>query len=199
MGLQMLNRIVFLDRDDTLILTNLQCAYYITDPDDVILCTGVGEGMKRLRDANVLSFVVTKQDCVPKGIISKFQLGKIHRRVLELVEEAGGHIVHTSVIWSEDAAAGKARQILHERFHLVNNTNASTSFWMVGNSASDIEAGKRAGCKTILVWYDNSEFQVAPEELEAAMRLRGQKPETDADYEVLTFKESVDIILGEEV
>jgi len=192
-------KVVFVDRDDTLIRTGYQGYWYITAPNQVQFFTGVLEGLKRLRDAAVPVFCVTTQNCVPKGVITKEELVAIHDAILYRVDAALSSMVDIGVVFG-DAVIGKTELIKWQQN--IQNMLAvdEVEYWMIGDLPTDIEAGAATGCKTIHLWYPETEFHIAvngdPEI--AKKHSWDRRPKTSADYEVSGFLEAVEIILREE-
>ena len=59
----MSKRILFLDRDGTLI----EDKEYLSSPEDIVIYPGVPKALKRLMDADFKLFVVTNQSGVARG------------------------------------------------------------------------------------------------------------------------------------
>ena len=64
---------------------------------------------------------------------------------------------------------------------------------MVGDSESDIEAGRLARCKTILIRYRDEFWRN-----EEALQMRTEKPTTQADHEASSMAEVAMIILNKQ-
>ena len=58
-----MDRVVFLDRDGTI----NEEVHYLHRPEDLKLLPGVGEALKKLRDAGFKLVVITNQAGVPRG------------------------------------------------------------------------------------------------------------------------------------
>lgn len=149
---------VFLDRDKTLI----EDPGYIHDPDQVRLYHDAAEALIRLRKAGYLLVVVTNQSGVARGLITEQQLAKVHERLHELLAARGAHL---DAIYSCPYLAGSEAKVEAYRRDtdlrkpgpgmlrkaaddLEIDLRAS---WMIGDRSRDVEAGTRAGCRTILV------------------------------------------------
>jgi D-glycero-D-manno-heptose 1,7-bisphosphate phosphatase len=184
---------LFFDRDDTLNLCNLKGLYYVTKPEQLELAPGVAEALRNLGGAGYTLYCVTNQHCIREEIITWADLGRINQKLNELT---GFEIAEIAVCYGEkgpEKAKAKAALILaicaRERW-------LPSESWMVGDQESDIEAGKMAGCKTIHLWYPDSYIHGDSETKKAALALRGEKPETDADFEASSMEEVTEIILG---
>jgi len=177
---------IFLDRDDTLI----EDPGYINDADMVRLLPGAVETLASLSKMGYKLVVVTNQSAVARGIISEEVLEQIHQRMEMLLAREG---VSLDAIYycpyHPDGVIGKYRRdsdlrkpnpgmILAAARDLNIDLNHS---WMIGNSYSDITAGSRAGCRTVLI----SSSAKPPEK---------SKEDHDPDKIAVNIKEAANII-----
>ncbi len=142
---------VFLDRDGVL----LDLVPYLRDPDEVRLAPGAGTALRRLRAAGLPFVVVTNQSAVARGMLDRAGLFRVHLRLLRLLEAEGvrplgiefcpHHPEHGEVCDCRKPSPGMLQRAAH-RFNLDLSRSV-----MIGDSGSDLEAGRRAGCRTILV------------------------------------------------
>ena len=151
-----MRKAVFLDRDGTLI----ELVEYLADPGDVRLVNGAGEAMRELRGLGYALVVVTNQSVIGRGILTEAGLAEIHaeleRQLMEFDVSLDG-IYHCpleplqkdpAVIEHPDRKPGPG-MLLQACRELELEASAS---WMIGDSLSDILAGRNAGCKgSILV------------------------------------------------
>jgi D,D-heptose 1,7-bisphosphate phosphatase len=77
-----MNKAVFLDRDGTII----EEGNYIHRPEDVIMLAGAGEGLRCLRKAGFLLFIVSNQSGVGRGYFTMAEVEKVNERVLRDLE-----------------------------------------------------------------------------------------------------------------
>ena len=142
-------RCVVLDRDGTIIVER----HYLSDPGQVELIPGVGEGLRRLRKLGLGLVVVTNQSGVGRGLFDGPRLDLIHGRMKELLQAEG---VQLDGIYScphtpeDDCECRKPRTGLIELVRRELNFDVRTAF-VVGDKASDIELGRRIGATTFLV------------------------------------------------
>ena len=153
-------RAVFLDRDGTInIYKN-----YITNPDEFELIDGVAEAIAILNNKGYLVIVVTNQPVIARGECSINTLQEIHNKMETLLGQKGAYIDkifycphHPDKGFSGEISEYKIEcccrkpkpgMILNAAQQY--NINLSESY-MVGDSLSDVDAGKAAGCKTILL------------------------------------------------
>lgn len=167
-------RAVFLDRDGVICYD----VHYMSSPDQFKLMPFVGEGIKMLNDAGYLVIVVTNQSGLRRGLITEENLRKIHEKMISELSAYGARIDDIFVcpcLPEENCECRKPKPGMIIEAARKHNIDLSSSF-MVGDKQIDADAGRAAGCKTILI----SEEQ-------------GLK----ADYVVKSFKEAVEIILSE--
>jgi len=148
----MANRAVFLDRDGV-INRKAPEGQYITRWEDMELLPGVVEAIKDLRKANFTVVVITNQRCVAKGILKETELEELHRKLKELLASRGAAIDAIYYCPHEKNAGCSCRKP-EPGMLLTAARDRGISLkesWMVGDSASDLQAGKSAGCHTALV------------------------------------------------
>lgn len=149
-------RAVFLDKDGTLV----HDVPYNADPDRVELLPRVGEGLRQLQDAGYLLAVVSNQPGVALGRFPASALARIETRIDELLVPFG--VVIAAYCWCTHHPTGmrpagalacgcrKPRPGLLLDAAATHGISLEDS-WMVGDILDDVEAGTRAGCRTVLV------------------------------------------------
>ena len=150
------NKAIFLDRDDTLI----DDPGYISRPNQVRLLEGVPEALNSFHKMGYKLVVVTNQSGIARGIFTEDTLKAIHDRLKELLAEKSAYVDHIYYCpYHEEGVIEKYRKpsnnrkpnpgmLLEAAEEMDIDLSAS---WCVGNSLSDVEAGQRAGCHTILI------------------------------------------------
>ncbi len=148
-------RAVFLDRDGTL-MANVP---YLSDPKLVRLLPGAAETLRRLNRAGFARILVTNQSAIGRGILTEERLNQIHAELIRQLAAQGATIDaiyycpsvprgdDRTVIEDPDRKPGPG-MLLRAAADLNLDLNAS---WMVGDSISDVLAGRHAGCQSILV------------------------------------------------
>lgn len=157
----MAQRAVFLDRDNTLIAD----PGYLNDPDAVQLLPGVAEALRRLNEAGYAVVVVTNQSGIARGRITEQQLAEIHTRLREMLLEQGARI--DAIYYCPYLAGVEATVPRYRRESPLRKPEpgmllraaeelklALPASWMIGDGARDVIAGRRAGCRTILLRHD---------------------------------------------
>jgi D,D-heptose 1,7-bisphosphate phosphatase len=152
----MSQKAIFLDRDDTVI----DDPGYISEPEQVALLPGAAEAVLQFKRMGYLVIIVTNQSGIARGYMDEKKLEQIHHKLKSLLSAAGASIdglyycpYHPDGTIPEYAresslrkpASGMLRKAAEEM-----DIDLSRS-WMIGDRYRDIEAGKAAGCHTILV------------------------------------------------
>ena len=142
-------RAVFLDRDGTLMAD----VGYPRHPDQVRLLPGVAEGLAACRDAGFRLAIISNQSGVGRGSFGADAVQAVHRRLLDLLEAEGVQIDDAQYCLhapEDECACRKPLPLMIERSARQLGAEPSASF-MIGDKPSDIEAGRSAGCRTILL------------------------------------------------
>ena len=154
----MTTRAVFLDRDGTII----EDTSYVDDPAKVRLLSGVADAIRRFGDASYLVVIVSNQSGVARGMFDEATLSAVHQRVDELLAERGATLdgayycpyldsaEATVETYRRDSDLRKPKPGMLLQAAEELNIDLERS-WMIGDSSRDIEAGKRAGCRTIRI------------------------------------------------
>jgi D-glycero-D-manno-heptose 1,7-bisphosphate phosphatase len=141
---------VLLDRDGTVNIKAPE-GQYITSPGDLVLLPGVAGAIAQLNAASVQVILVTNQRWL-STMTDMMPYQRVHARLEELLAENGAHLdgayycPHASgSCHCRKPAPGMLERAAEE--HLFSLTEAV----MIGDSESDIEAGRAAGAATILL------------------------------------------------
>jgi|Deesub1362B_J571_1020462.scaffolds.fasta_scaffold00490_16 D-glycero-D-manno-heptose 1,7-bisphosphate phosphatase len=145
-----MGKAVFLDRDG---VVTEQVEGYLDDPESVELLPGAAAAIRRLREAGFKVVMVTNQAGVGYGHFTEETLAKIHIRLVEKLSQEGTELdgiyycPHTP---DDNCPCRKPSPGMLLRAAEELGIDLSRSY-MVGDMTTDIEAGKRAGCFTVLV------------------------------------------------
>ena len=139
---------VFLDRDGTL----MEDVGYPRDPADVRLLDGAAEALVSLREAGFRLVVVSNQAGIGRGLITPEEARRVHERLVAELERRGARLDDARYCPHAPDAGCDCRKpapgmLLAAAEDLGLDLGAS---FMVGDKAIDVEAGRRAGCRTIL-------------------------------------------------
>jgi len=142
-------RAVFLDRDGTI----MEDSNYVGDVSRVVLIPGAADALKRLRDAGYRLFIITNQSGVGRGYFTREAVESIHAHLNEQFGRAGVHFDRYYICPHHpedncDCRKPKPRFLLDAAREYGLDL---ASCYMVGDRASDIQAGMAAGTGTILV------------------------------------------------
>lgn len=151
-----MHRAVFLDKDGTLIPD----IPYNVDPQRIELYSETGLALRQLKEAGYRLIVVSNQAGVARGYFAEDALPAVFRRIDELLEPYGVRLDgyaycpnHPQGIVERyavdcDRRKPKPGMLLDAARDFGVDLTQS---WMVGDILNDVEAGNRAGCRTILV------------------------------------------------
>lgn len=154
---------MFLDRDGTL---NVEKDYLFRFEDWTYL-PGVVGALKELSDLGFLLVVVSNQSGVGRGYYTEADVEKLHQRVKD---DLGSHGVSVAGFYfcphgpTEGCLCRKPEPGLLLRALKDFDIDPNASF-MVGDKATDVEAGRRAGATSLLVrtgYGDKEKELVAP-------------------------------------
>lgn len=147
---------LFIDRDGTLVLPR----HYPRRPDELQLYHGLGFGLRRLQEAGWRLVIITNQSGVARGYFSQDDLDAMHDHLGRRLDALGVQLDgvyycphHPEGVVPEYSVACDCRKpapglLLRAAAELDIDLAAS---WFVGDILDDVEAGNRAGCRTVLV------------------------------------------------
>jgi len=155
---------IFLDRDNTLIANDGD----LGDPTGVRLLDGVPQGLRALREIGFRLIVVTNQSGVARGRFTEDDVDAVHQRIAQLVD--GGAAMRDVIDrfyycpYHPDAVID-----FYKRDHFWRKPQPGmllqaardmkldlSSCWMIGDQSRDIDAGRAAGCRTVLITRDEA-------------------------------------------
>ncbi|MCB0353069.1 MAG: HAD-IIIA family hydrolase [Bdellovibrionales bacterium] len=144
-----LRPVVFLDRDGTI------CEHvdYLSDPSQFQFCPGAVEGMKKFQDLGFSIVIVTNQPGIGFGYFSKEDFYRVTAKMLRDLSEAGvlvDKIYFSTATKAEASSWRKPETGMIDRAKAELNIDLSRSL-VIGDSTSDIQFGKNADLKTVLV------------------------------------------------
>ena len=152
-----MKRAAFLDRDGVLNRKAPE-GQYVTRWEEMEFLPGVHEAIRLLNRAGYFVVVVSNQRCVAKGLITTSELEAMHERMRDELATAGARVDAIYYCPHDFEPACNCRKpqpgMLLEaaRRHDLNLSES----WMIGDSEHDVEAGKRAGCKTARLVEDGA-------------------------------------------
>jgi D-glycero-D-manno-heptose 1,7-bisphosphate phosphatase len=137
---------VFLDKDGTLV----RDVPFNVDPDLIELTPGAGEAVEKLKRAGFRIFVVSNQSGVGRGLFAEDDLAAVWARLDELCAAGIDGFYFCPHLPAAGCRCRKPAAGMLERAAAENGLELARS-WLVGDILDDVEAGRRAGCRTILL------------------------------------------------
>ncbi|WP_064093869.1 D-glycero-alpha-D-manno-heptose-1,7-bisphosphate 7-phosphatase [Rossellomorea aquimaris] len=153
-----MNKAIFLDRDGVINEVKTSRVRFVNQPHQFYFLEGSLEAIKILSQAGYLIFVVTNQGGVGLGYLSIDQLQSIHDYMVDEIKSSGGNIHDISCCIHkphEGCACRKPEPGMLLELAQKYDIDLSSSY-MIGDRETDIEAGSRAGTKTILLCSDDA-------------------------------------------
>lgn len=145
---------VFLDRDGTII----ELVHHLTDPADVALIPGAAGAIRDLKRAGFAVVVVTNQSVIGRGKLTEAGLAEVHT---EMARQLGPEAAIDDIRFCPLAPTIRDQTVIEDPMRkpgpgmILAAAEALaldlSRAWMVGDSVSDIEAGRNAAIRSILV------------------------------------------------
>jgi len=152
-------RAVFVDKDGTLV----ENVPHNVDPARIALTPGAADGIAALARHGYRVIVVSNQPGVALGKFSERDLETVKARLGEMLALDGFYFCPHAPQGGCDCR--KPAPGLIERAAREHGVSLAES-WLVGDILDDIEAGRRAGCRTVLLDNGNeTEWQLTPDRL----------------------------------
>jgi len=141
-------RAVFFDRDGTL----MEDAGYCGDPARVKVYPGVSGALGRLKAAGFAAVIVSNQSGIGRGLITEAQYRAVER---EFLRQTGAGLIDASYFCPDAPGAPSTCRKPEPGMLLDASRDLGLDLalsWLVGDKSADIECGRRAGTRTILVF-----------------------------------------------
>jgi len=178
-----LSAAIFIDRDG--VINKRKPDGYITSFDEFEFLQGVKEALAKLAKHFPI-FLITNQQGIGKGLMTEEMLDEIHEKMNVSLGAAGAGI--TAIYYCPHLAGHNCicRKPLPGMILAAakdHNIRLKDSY-MIGDSDSDIRAGKAAGCKTVFIGKRSDMADYSAEslleaaELILADALYGQEPKS---------------------
>lgn len=152
-----LRKAAFVDRDGTLNEMVYDATHGLLDsprrPEQVTLMKNAARFLEGLRRLGYLIVVVTNQPGISKGTLTAADLEAVNQRLADLLEPAGWDDLrfcphHPD--FGSDCDCRKPKPGLLTKAAADHGIDLAKS-WMIGDGFVDVQAGKAAGCRSILV------------------------------------------------
>lgn len=161
-----MRRAVFLDKDGTLV----ENVPYNVDPAKLRFTPHAIEGLKLLLDGGYLLFIVTNQSGLARGLFTRADFAHLQAALTDMLLAQGVPITDVYLCphapSPDKLKAGclcrkPAPGMLHQAA-LAHRIDLHRS-WMVGDILDDVEAGRRAGCRSVLMDVGHeTEWRLSP-------------------------------------
>lgn len=166
---------IFLDRDG--VINERIVGDYVKRIEEFKFLNGVIEAIRILKENKYRLIVITNQQGIGKGIMSKDDLEEIHSYMLKRIREGGGDIDKIYFCPHLEADNCKCRKpktgMIDMALKDFPDINLKESF-LIGDTNSDIDLARKVGIKSILVGEE----------------------EIDSDFKFSTLLDAVKFILG---
>lgn len=151
---------IFFDNDSTLIDDLPLIDRGRAEPRHIRLCSGVGEALRNLSELDYRLFIVTNHDGIARGAFPAAAVLQVQARIADLLLREEVHIdgfyycphhpAGTVTRFARICSCRKPQPGLLLEAAREHDIDLPAS-WMIGSRLHDIEAGSRAGCRTVMV------------------------------------------------
>ena len=157
---------LFLDKDGTLV----EDVPYNVDPDRLQFMPGAGAALARLAAAGFALVMITNQSGIGRGLFTRAAFDRLEQALRHRLRESDGVELDSVLLCPHLPDAGgdpachcrkPAAGLLLQAATLLKLD--LTRSWMVGDTLDDVEAGHRAGCRSLL--FDSggeTEWRMSP-------------------------------------
>ena len=141
-----MNRAVFFDRDGTL----MEEVGYCGDPAKVSVLAGAADAVRRLREAGFRIVLVTNQSGIGRGYFTEGDFEAVQQEFFRQLGESIDATYYCPDAPDVEPSRRKpaAAMLLQAARDLDLDLGQS---YMVGDREGDVQAGRNAGCRSILV------------------------------------------------
>jgi D-glycero-D-manno-heptose 1,7-bisphosphate phosphatase len=163
----MSDRALFLDRDGTLVHPR----HYPSRPEHLVLFEGIIPGLRTLQTAGFRPVLITNQSGLARGLFDEFELRAMHRSLARKLARLGvrldgiyycpHHVEGTVAELAIPCTCRKPQPGMLLRAASELDLDLSGS-WFLGDILDDVEAGNRAGVRTVLVDLGTESFPTRP-------------------------------------
>jgi D,D-heptose 1,7-bisphosphate phosphatase len=144
-----MRKAVFLDRDNTLIKDE----GYFHDPDKIELMPGIEDALQNLQDAGYLLVGITNQSGIGRGYFPESDAIAVHAKLIRILGSRGielKKIYYCPHAPEDNCICRKPKPFLILKAAEELDIDLGKSYF-IGDHLVDMEAGRAAGTKTILL------------------------------------------------
>lgn len=158
---------IFLDRDGTV---NKHIGF-LTKPEQFELLPNSEQAIKKINESGYLAIIITNQPVIARGDITDNELNEIHNKLETLLGFKGAYLdaIYYCPHHPDKGFEGEVKELKIDCncrkpkpgliFQAAKDYNIDlNNSWFIGDSKSDIEAGKNANCKTALIKQNENTF-----------------------------------------
>lgn len=158
---------VFLDRDGVI----NKYVGFLRDIDEFELIEGVTEAIKKINESGYLAIVVTNQPVIARGEVTYDELQEIHNKMETHLGKEGAYLdaIYYCPHHPHKGYEGEIPELKFDcecrkpkpgmLLKAAEDFNVDLSqSWMIGDSESDIAAGKGAGCRVAFIGESETEL-----------------------------------------
>lgn len=151
---------IFLDRDGTI----NKYVGFLRKTEQFELLEGVSEAIKKINRSGYLAVVVTNQPVIARGEVTYEGLQEIHNKMETLLGKDGAYLdgIYFCPHHPDSGFEGEVKELKIDcdcrkpkpgmLLQAAEDLNIDLEqSWMIGDGKNDIQAGKNAGCKTVLI------------------------------------------------
>lgn len=143
-----MTKAIFLEKDGTLIPD----VPYNVDVSLITLMPHAVEALKRLQEEGYLLIVISNQSGVALGYFGREELLQVSTWLTTKLHEDGIQLHAFYYCPHEDGVCVCRKPLPGMLFRAAKDYDIDLSAsWMIGDILNDVEAGRRAGCRTILL------------------------------------------------
>ena len=152
---------IFLDRDGTI----NKYVGFLRNIEQFELLSGVSEAIRKINQSGYLAVVVTNQPVIARGEVTYTELQEIHNKMETILGKDGAYLdgIYFCPHHPDKGFKGEVKELKINcncrkpnpglLLQAASDFNLEQS-WMIGDGKNDIQAGKNAGCKTVLIGDD---------------------------------------------
>ena len=144
------SRAVFLDRDGVLTVPIFRDgrSFAPRSPDALKFYPDAPQAVRNLKSAGFLTIVVTNQPDVGAGIVDQSVVAEMHAQLKQYIPVDDIEVCYETTSQATDRRKPGTGMLMSAAKRW--NLNLKSSY-MVGDRTSDVEAGVKAGCKSIFI------------------------------------------------
>lgn len=152
-----MNKAVFFDRDNTLIIDK----NYMHKVEDLKFFPDTFSALKIIQDKDFKLFIVTNQSGIGRGFFTEKDMHIFHQELLSQFSQ--NHINIEEIVFcphspEDHCDCRKPSPKLINQLIDKYEIDSSNSY-MIGDKLIDAEAGKNANCNGVLIYKQSDEFQ----------------------------------------